>query len=429
MYSIQIAYAKSNSSEGNWEVIDLGNLNCRRLFNDYQTILANFHDTFRPDRLFSLNLTDIIEQFTTFDGTFDEWLNSRGNKSLPLKDGYFTIDKGVIEYEDCIRAGYKLYPIGDTEALDAEIPRIQKTNILMKHHEKSKGKELSFYKGAYESLLVSVGGYFHLTDYDKNGIYIVDGMRTLNKHPSGTPLIGLTSFADVGKLKFIPITDEMIYLQDEESTLYERTFIKLPMNIDNKTFMISIGGHLHVMDWLTCRRTGKNAISIDFKNMPLLERIYESMRYLDFKHLDINYGYNPEHMDPNEIMSNEFIRKYLTMSQSFIIIVEHADVYIKRLHVQNTKLPYQYISHIFPNYPMFNGIGKVSEYWSIYDEGKWEVNSFENFHHQRLFRKNDYWDEYAVTATRTSGMRTTHSLAYFLEIGKQLPKFNKNITP
>ena len=422
MYTVKTAYGKSHSGDGNWESITLNDLQCSQLFNTYQDVVANFEDSYRPDRTFGLRLTEHLDLFTTFKGTFKEYLASLGNKSLPLQDGQYVIEKGVIEYEDAVRAKYKLYPIGDKEALDADIPRLQKTDLLLKKEKKDK----DYYKQFHDHVLVSVGGYYHMVDYSHEGVHVIDGMKTLNRHPAGTPLVGFTSFDKVGKLEYIPIKKDMIYIQSNGGTLYDRTHIKLDQDISDKTFMISIGGYLHILDWMTCRRVGDNVISIDFKNMPLFERIYESMRYLDMSDLPLNPGYNEAHLDPEIIMSDDFIKAYLTMSQSFIVLIDTPDIYVNRIGLRLTKLPYQYISYVYPNYPLVNGIGKVCEYWSIYDEGIWEVNAFENFKHNRVFDTTNYREDYAVTGNRTTWDRTEHSKAYFLEIGKQSAVFKPN---
>nr|DAF07924.1 MAG TPA: hypothetical protein [Caudoviricetes sp.] len=430
MYTVHEAFGKAINGNGTWEKLDLDNVQCGSLFNTYTHIVVNFKDSFRKDRLFSLNLNDHFRLFSGFKGTFREWLDSLGNKSLPLQDGKYIIQKGKVQWEDAVRAGFKMYPIGDTASIDADIPLRSRSNILLKKRElleeTNTNKRLAFYKGMGDKCLISVGGFFHMTDYDDKGLYIVDGMKTVLAHRAYTPMIGITSFDKVGKLKYIQITEKMIYA-GKESRLYERAFIKLPESIEGKSLMVSIGGYLHILDWMTVRANGINVISIDFKNMPLFDRIYESMQYLDFdRHLQPTHGSDKQHLDPEEIMSDVFLKRYLTMSQSFIVLVDTPDLYIQRHHVRSTKLPYQYIYHEFPNYPLFNGHGKVSEYWSIYDEGLWEVNAFENYKHNRTFHTHKYEEEYAVTSNRLTWQRTEHSLAYLLEIGKESVKYIEN---
>lgn len=432
MYTIHQAYGKAVNGNGTWDVFDLGSVPCAQVFNAFTQVRVNFKDSYRNDRIFSLDLNEHYGLFSAFKGTFQEWIDSLGNKSLPLKDGQYELIKGKIEWEDAVRADFKMYPIGDIESIDADIPRMSKTNILMKKrgliNESDKDKRLAYYKSMANSTLVSVGGFFHMTDYDDKGLYIVDGMRTINNHRGLTPMIGITSFDKVGKLKYIPITEKMIYAQ-KGSRLYERAYIRLNENLTGKTAMVSIGGYLHILDWMTVRSNGLNTLTIDFKNMPLFDRIYESMPYMDLDfQLKPASGADRQHLDPEDIMSDEFLKRYLTMSQSFIVLIDNADVYIERHHVRSTKLPYQYLSGIEPNYPLFNGHGKVGEYWSIWDEGMWEVNAFENYKNNWLFHSYEHEKEWAVTSNRTNGDRTEHSLAYFLEIGKEEMRFIANVT-
>ncbi len=198
MYTVHEAFGKAINGNGTWEKLDLDNVQCGSLFNTYTHIVVNFKDSFRKDRLFSLNLNDHFRLFSGFKGTFREWLDSLGNKSLPLQDGRYIIQKGKVQWDDAVRAGFKMYPIGDTASIDADIPLRSRSNILLKKRElleeTNTNKRLTFYKGMGDKCLISVGGYFHMTDYDDKGLYIVDGMKTILAHRAYTPMIGITSF-------------------------------------------------------------------------------------------------------------------------------------------------------------------------------------------------------------------------------------------
>lgn len=417
MYTIISGFARKPKGNGLWEEIDIANEACNGIYSRYRDVHMNLWDDFQQKNV-GLNLMDTIEMFTAFNGNFAQWLESLGNKTLPTEDGHFAIVKTVVEYEDAVKGQFRMTPVSHTGHVDMDLPRGAKDDVLLT--KKEIGVDAAYYKEAADHLLVSVGGYFHFTDHSENGIHVIDAMRTLNKQPCPTPTIGLTSFHTVGKMRFIPIKDEMVYKQDIRASLYDKTYLKLNEDISNKTFMIVLGGYLHVMDDKVARLAGNNIIAIDFKHIPLHERLLESMNVLDFDHhLHLEAGSGPLHFDADEIVSDAFLRRYLTMSQSFIIVFDHSDLYIEKHQAQPTKVFGQYLSGVYPNLPMFNGRGRAVEYWAVEEDNLWDLGVYDTTERIDVVQTYDTEDSIAVVGNRWTGHRTKISHPEFWEIGRQ----------
>lgn len=417
MYQIHNAYARKPKSNGLWEEIDLGEMECRTIFSKYTNVFMNVKDDFHPDKIFGVDLSTVMSLFNTYEGTFNQWLQSLGNRTIPVTDGEFVLKKEVVEYEDAVKAQFKITPVSHNGHVDLDLPRGSKHDVLLT--KKEIGNNAAYYKKAAKQMLVSIGGYFHFVDHSENGLHIVDGMRTINHQRANTPNIGLTSFNKVGNLKYIPITPEMVYKQDIRDDLYHKAYIKLNEDISDKTFMIVIGGYLHVMDDRVARLAGNNIIAVDFKYIPLHERIFESMKDLDLNHyLHPETGHTELHLDGEYLISDEFLTRYLTMSQSFIIVLDHGELFIEKRQVQPTRIHGQFLSEFYPNLPLVVGHGRMAEYWAVLGNNRWAINVYDSLTDNFVLDSMDTQKGIAYIGNRYPLRRTDYSRGQLWEIGR-----------
>lgn len=417
MYQIHNAYARKPKSNGLWEEIDLGEMECRTIFSKYTNVFMNVTDDFHPGKIFGVDLSTIMDLFNTYEGNFNQWLESLGNRTIPVTEGEFVLRKEVVEYEDAVKAQFKISPVSHNGHVDLDLPRGAKHDVLLT--KKEIGVNADYYKKAASQLLVSIGGYYHFVDYSEHGLHIVDGMRTINHQRANTPNIGLTSFHKVGNLKYIPITREMVYKQDIRDDLYHKAYIKLNEDISSETFMIVIGGYLHVMDDRVARLAGDNIIAVDFKYIPLHERLYESMKDLDFNHyLQPETGATELHLDGEHIISDEFLTRYLTMSQSFIIVLDHGELFIEKHQIQHTRIHGQFLSDVYPNLPLVVGHGRAAEYWAVLGNNRWAINVYDSLTDNYVLDSMDTQKGIAYIGNRYPLRRTDYSRGQLWEIGR-----------
>lgn len=415
MYKLVSSFGKSSKENGIWIKFEINNYTLKDVFEDYSKIYVVLHNPYskKNENLF---LNDILTDVNNFNGTFSEYLISIGNKSLPTKKGDIVLKTKVAKRSDFVKADWKMKPISQDGDPTANEHGSNKTWLYI---EKQGVDPIDFYKHA----MVSVNGFYHFLDASEQGVWIAEGMKTALK--SNDNHLSVLSFREIGELKYIKITDKMIYKTNDSVPLYEQCYIDLNLDTTNKTIILVLGGYLHVADTQVFKRVGLNTIKIDFKNTPYFNRYHESMDYLDIMNRDIEPGYSDDHISISNITSDKVIKNYLTSWQSFIVLIDTPDIYVKKHSLMMLPSPGKYISHIKPEFPMVFGNGMAGEYWDIYDHDEWYITLSYSQHHNRKYSTINPNKVNAINAQDIPGKRADFSHAYLLEIGTVEPEFNE----
>ena len=378
MYKLVSAVGKYADQKSRWEKVDVSAMS-----------LATIYQTF--DKLFAIVYNDVLEQNINFDFdsikatcyystlTPDQYFASIGAKALVGTDQYPSLKFGYVKYNDVFQAGFDVTPIYPDASATAQLPGSEKTAIVLT-------KSGVDYASIYNNCLFSVNGYLHLSDYDTNGVYVMDANKT--RRTSSMNALGIYSFKDVGTIKQIPITENMVQKQDANVPYSTRAYIALSEDIGDRTVAVSIGGYLHMCDSNTIRQVSERLISFEFLNIPLYERILESIGKLDILSLGLtDYTYkNPALVDRAEVLSDDVLKKYMTLSQSFVILIDNADIYTGKEFVEITPFSGNYFTVGKPNKPLVGDRGKMLEYWAQYEDGIYCLSTRSCARNNFLFR-------------------------------------------
>lgn len=415
MYTLKKTIAQPEDQRGLWEEVDISNMTGREITTKYSKAYIIIYSKIL-DRDITISLEDYRTKLEIYDNTFSQYLIDNSNRSFTETNEKVEFTKNrYVKYQDAFRAGYKLEASPEIEASDSELTIENRPFIKM-------SKEGINPKDFYKYCLCSVNGFIHRVDVSDTGIWIMDGMKTVKKSEDNS--VGILSFKDIGSLKIIPITKDMIYSQLNNHPLYDQCYINLKTNTDNKTIILVLGGYIHIYDWLTFRRVSLEAIRIDFKNIPLFERYHESKRFIDFSDSPLQRGHDDGGVAIGDLTSDDFIKYYLTIPQSFIAILDNEDIYVDRIDIEPNPIPGQYISYIKPDLPLINGRGKIVNYKKFKSKRieRWVLNTKENQYHRWGYLTTDYKDYNAVTDSRLTQTPTEHSHAYFLKIGSNVSR-------
>lgn len=410
------------NERGVWKEIDASGMLTKTISQQYaKAYFTVFSVVFNKEITFTLDT--VKSSFDTFDGTFLEYLEFYKNKSFTESKVKPSIKRRLLRYEDGVKAGYKFYPSPAIADVTSNHDSSYRPYIKMvKKYSSEKGEVVVKAKEIYQSCLVSVNGYIHrldVSDSPNEDIYIIDGNKTCLR--SNDTCIGILSFQELGKLTVVPITRDMVYKQVADITLYEQCYVDLGIDTSNKTIILILGGYMHIQNWSLFRRISDTAIRIDFKAIPFFERYHESLKYLNLDDAPLDKGYDYAHASIEDLTSDNFIKYFLTLPQSFVVLLDNEDLNIKKHPVLTTKLPGKYISYIEPIYPLIQGFGKFGNYWSITDEGAWSVSVTENQYHNYMYRTSQQvLDNKTITDSRYSREPTEYSDAYFLEVSTML---------
>jgi hypothetical protein len=271
-----------------------------------------------------------------------------------------------VHYADAFAVGYKAELVTATGSLTAAT-REQLTMLRLSRANPERTNMRTFYKNC----LVSINGFYHITDTDGNYAYVLDAGKSSVK--SRQNQVGILNFMDIGELEIIPITEDMIFNQGDGSTLQQRAYVKLPnqYSTEGKVPILVMGGYLNFVGnsfW----QSGDNTFSLDFHAMRLLSRFYESLPYIDFDYLGLSgTTHNIDQVSLQQFFSDEVLTKYMTSTQSFVVLVNTSQLFTNKIRLRGAKLPGMFVSESTPRYPLIMGYGRVGEYWKTYEDQQW----------------------------------------------------------
>lgn len=411
MYSYIKAFGKEIKAGSRWKEVDIKNITLKDIFAKYKEIYSVLSNSFFSTNI-GFDLSNIRHDYYVSNLTFNQFLMLNENKALVHMSGIPSINTKTIKYADAFHAEYSVVPIHKTASISSDLPNSEKHYLHLSRDDTD-------YELFYKSCMVTINGYFHLTDYDTTGIYIVDGNKSgrLNNNNN----VGLYSFRELGTLEFIPITESMISRQLTDIPLNNKTYIKLNQDISNKIPILVIGGYMHIFDENTFHLVNEKTISIDFLNYPFFDRYYESKKYIDLSPLPLQkYDRNSSQLEINELVSDIDIKALLTLPQSFIALLTADDIFSQRAAIDNTNMYGMMVSHIKPNLPLVTGYGRMADYWYTHEDGQYSINCVNDHVDMNLFNTTNSERLISITDSRNPEERIRKSKSYFLMIGKDI---------
>jgi hypothetical protein len=310
----------------------------------------------------------------------------------------------TVKNRDAFKAGYTITPVSNSN--DSTAPDIFKHNIRLTRSNVS-------YSTLHRNCLVSVNGFYHITDTDNiNGVMVFDAMKSL-KH-SKQNQIGITSFKDIAEISLHPFKREMLTLNNDGTVR-----VNLPFDTTNKTVMFSIAGYLNYQNDLNFFMVGDNLFKLDFNNMSLLDRYFECKKYIDLSSLPLEFSPNNQNqISLEQLLSDENLIALMLLSQSFIVVLDTPSIVVNKQYVKKTGLPGMYIYYKEPIYPLVVGYGRHAEYWSFIEDGHYAVNVLDNVVENRIYTTTLINDLTSADNSRRPDSPDQYSDAYFIEIKK-----------
>lgn len=362
-----------------WEVIPLANFTIAQLISTFRRAQLKLFLPSAPTVPLYLDFDYIRRTFPTFVGTVADLLTALGNASLPTTPTGIVLNLRTAQYKDGHKAGYTVTAVTHANLDNPSIADEDKTDIRL-----TRLNPATDYTEFYKRYLVSINGFYHQTDTDGvKGIVVTDAMKTL-RH-SGQNQIGLYNFKAMGDLVQVPITDAMMQLEDDGAEPGEAR-INLNMDLTGKTVFLVLGGYFMTIDPRTFTRVGDSSYLLDFKNIGMKNRWFESSKYLDLKHLPVDTTpINDDQILAANLTSAVFLRAYLKLTQTFFVILDNPEVFIEKQFIKRTRLPDIYVAYKEPKWPMVTTYGRHPEYWSTKEDGQWSMTVYDNVVAQRIY--------------------------------------------
>lgn len=410
MYSVISSYGVSKKPQSRWGIIDLTGLTVNEIFNAYREVYLTLTANFLTEPVI-VNLEVFRLKYSCSTGTLDEMFADNGTATFELVDKLPLKNTGFAHYADAFASGYNIHVKGRNTPVGANISQSEKVDLAMTRQDPVTNMQV-----VYENCLVNVNGFYHITDTDGKRLYVIDGGKSsgLSKRNA----IGLLSFQDIGPIQCLPITEEMIYTQAPESHLMDKVYLKAPVSTENKAVILVLGGYLVLPEPGVFHPIGNDSFSLSLNRLPLLERYFESLKYIDMTPLGLpSSPNNSTAVGVDQFYSDEVMVKYLTLSQSFFVIVDTPELFINKKYVQKTGLPGIYTDTVEPNYPLIMGRGRVGNYLFELHDGVYRLVVNDPYLARHVFNDLPQMTRNMVGSSYPTVDGNIQSRAYMLEIG------------
>lgn len=408
LYTLLSAIALPNVIGAQWESVNLTILPVAQIFSKYKEIVVTLK---RDDQELLVDLNQIRSQYASYTNTLPVLLQVLSQYTFDTLSELPNKKIDYIKYSDVTRVGYRIklarrgivlpehYPT--SELVDIELTRPQyKTDMSLLHTH----------------CLVSVNGYYHMTDTDGEKAYIVDGGITSRYQDLAQ--VGLTSFLNIGQLEKIKIEEDDISTRLGSDQLKDTVVLTIDQDTTNKSFFLVLGGYLLMPQEGVFWQVGDHEYHLNLNRIPYLERLIESHHYINLESLELTYSeLNKENLNIQEIWSDRVIKKYLTLSQSFFVIVDRDNLFSNKIALRQMMSPGIFTAYQDPSYPLIVGTGKTAEYWKVHEDGHWAVTVLDNYYRNYIFNRQNQNTLVNVTGQLSFDRPFFYSQGFLLEIG------------
>lgn len=409
MYQYERALVKHRMPNVRYEEKDVRQLSVKALLRDYAEVYLVLTHSALTGKV-TLRLSDAVNLLTAvLEGTtVSQWLIDNANTTLPTQVGEPKVTVNTALARDAWQAGFKVdlcVPKGSpfNDATDYD-----KTDLWLK-------RDNTDYVDVQRHCLATVNGLVHRLDADKDGAYIKDGGITFRKTENA--MVGLISFKNLGRVRTASITRDMIYSPDPTKLLADTFYLKVPFDTTNKVMGIVIGGYLHLATH-DLKVIGPNAMKVEMKRIPFLERYMTSRYLIDQTALERFHEVAPGNerdYDLQNFYSNECLLELLTLSQSFIVGIEVDHLVTDIVQTTRTHLPGRFYFDQRPLWPLRTQLGLLPSYLSEEEKGIWVVRVDNNLQQHRFMNTYNFRWQPKVDEKRVSHQPETFSRGEFIK--------------
>lgn len=415
MYSLKKAMVKDRGGRRRWRELDVSNYTFAQMKHDFREILFTLeNDNLNGDRF--IRFSEMLQNGLRMDMTPEQYFSYLGNTPLPDSPDPFTIEHTHIRYADGWQSGFHIEYIPPGGPLNSNLPLADRTTALLQ-------KTGIDYENMYKHTLVTVNGFTHLTDYNSDGLHVLQGGKSIQY--ANLNNFGIISFLDVAPLTMVSITESMVNANEVDGNnvaLDQAAYIHTGQDLTNKSVILSLGGYLHVLDdAYQVVNVKEGIIKVRFRQINMIHRLFESRKYISLATLPIpTHQMNEDLLPVPTVYSPDVVKAYLTLPQSFAVVVDTPDLYVDKHVLQDAQLPGIYYSYQEPIYPIQLRTGILPEYW-VQPEGDTYVLSVTDNRSRHYTFETTNWRDLPYVDDTLDPERYYYdpALAHFLEIGSE----------
>lgn len=357
MYSLVTAVLFARQKPKGFEEVNVSAMSIKALYDKYSVgylVLTNNH--LSGEQFLSLDVMRGLNLgLATFDTTVSQWLTLNGNKLLPHVLTEPTFNFSRVNYADGYQAGFKKLAVHPRSTIEG-YPLSSLTDLYVRK-DAVDGSLLN------NNSVFTVNGYLHTHSHYKDGVKISDGVRSMLHAKSDH--FGVLSFQEIGGVKLINLTQDMIKRTKDDIKLYEECYLDLGVDLTDKSVLVSVAGQLiHNREAYRVFDPATGKVALNLAKVNFIDRIQMAVKFIEIPELmlvDRDYRVTP--IDIDYITSDPFILATLRMSQTFVMVVDRKFMGIVREPVNYGSVYGRYFSPEFKYKPMIDEYGRFVPYF------------------------------------------------------------------
>lgn len=414
MYSLLNSYVKEKGYRKPWVEKDISQELTDNLVLDYTDVILLLSNPVLDEPVY-VSVKDIPpdSNFKISGLTLVEWLVEIDNLFLKPTDLKIPDKNNAVKWMDAFANDFNvtLAQTGKHYTVPAE------KGLARDMHISREGLDAETF---FNKTLITVNGLLHRKDIETDGLRVLGAGYTLKS--SNKDLVGIMDFSKVGDVKEVPIRDRNVFSMNRGEPLKEKVYLNIELDkseLKGKTVLLSIAGFLMIPDNRFLRRCGESVYELDYKNQPWLKRLFslkeKSCISCLNEVLSRNFT-NDTLVSVDELYSDDFIRKLLTLNNSFFIIVDTPELYIENVGVEFNGLAGSYITKDRPDLPLVTGLGFISEYHYHKEYDRYVLTTNDTLLPNYNFETTDWREASLVDSSLTPNQENTFSKGYMLRM-------------
>lgn len=328
------------------------------------------------------------------DQTFEYWLSFIGNKTiLNVTETRPNYVSAIVKARNAMQSDFKIKYVDRRYDPDKPMAIGAQNDLYLSKPYVDK-------QILQRRMLTTVNGYLHPTVPYQDGVAIVGGgslVKTI-----GDINVGILSFASVGDLTMKAITNDNLFSYKGGIPLSEKCIVSLDTSLIGKSVIVVIAGYPIVgSDIVSIASDEQGILNINTRRFDIVTHLNRQLGKINLESLGIlNNGdiHSLRPMSKQAILSDLITRKYLTLPQSFVIIVDTPELTIERIPVVSSGIRDVHINLSEPNLPIIDSYGRIVEYWVSPENNVYSI-----------ITANDYYKTFNYETVETNSI-DTHNL-------------------
>lgn len=333
MYTYVSCLSRTNDTRPQFVKDDISELQCSVIMHKYIDNWVVLSSPYLSSKV-SLRLQDeYYAEISSFNGTFNEWLASLGNRALNTTTKLPNMTEHTAKFVNLNQYWFTQTPTKINYSVKKEFSYADAEDLIIT-------KAGVDYPYLFNRALFTVNGYIHRSSLSVDGIYLLDAIKS-SKVPNDTHT-GVMTFNNVSTLTCHPITSDQLRPATETSSYNEQIIMELPFDATGKQVAIVIGGILYWQD-NALSVIGPNLASINTTHINWVDRYFYDKEWIDLTSIPTGKDDDEPNVIYNSVVrSEEFYKAWLSLTQSFWVVFDNPNVEISTIPLLSYRWPGQY---------------------------------------------------------------------------------------